>query len=381
MGELGGEAFVNMVHREFDSLYDKSGTAIGAAIMRQVDKGLSESSASIKINGVETLSQNSRGQSSIDYQALQKSLADAVNPFVSRLEQLGAAQASAGKDNSSQFAGVISAIQKLNIGIDANSSVLARANEAAAALANSFSNFKASVYESPQYNVKDYSSEFAQIIREIQAVSAGVAGLQKVAQANVSAVNGVASAVASVENAVKSQQTEKNSIDNNAISQAVINGVNPLIAKLDAGSSNYQAASAGLAKDILALLQAVEALRKSADSNSNAISSLLSSGASARSTSFDSLDTSLAQLLNSVKSLAATVSAIHSINQNNLAAVSGITNAVKALEISVKSIDAGNTYDIDINQQGFVVQRQSDADSIARSTVAALRSGLGNGGV
>ena len=59
----------------------------------------------------------------------------------------------------------------------------------------------------------------------------------------------------------------------------------------------------------------------------------------------------------------------------------GITNAVKSVEAAVKSINAGNNYDIDINQQGFIIQKKTDADLVARNTASALRSGLGNGGV
>ncbi|MBQ6920222.1 MAG: phage tail tape measure protein, partial [Synergistaceae bacterium] len=49
MGELGGEAFMNLLQREFSGLYDKSGAAIGAAIMKQVDNGLN-SDVVMKIN-------------------------------------------------------------------------------------------------------------------------------------------------------------------------------------------------------------------------------------------------------------------------------------------------------------------------------------------
>ena len=57
--------------------------------------------------------------------------------------------------------------------------------------------------------------------------------------------------------------------------------------------------------------------------------------------------------------------------------ISAIQNVVSALQ----TITGGNTYDIDIHQQGFVVQEKSDADMLARYTMSALRSGIGNGGI
>ena len=72
---------------------------------------------------------------------------------------------------------------------------------------------------------------------------------------------------------------------------------------------------------------------------------------------------------------------IQNVNQANSSAIADVTNAVKAVENAIRSINAGNNYDIDINQQGFIVERKSDADLVARNTASALRSGLGNGGV
>ena len=68
-------------------------------------------------------------------------------------------------------------------------------------------------------------------------------------------------------------------------------------------------------------------------------------------------------------------------DRNILSGISEVRNAVSSVEVALKSIEGGSTYDIDINQQGFVVQQKSDADYLARSTASALRSGIGNGGV
>ena len=60
---------------------------------------------------------------------------------------------------------------------------------------------------------------------------------------------------------------------------------------------------------------------------------------------------------------------------------SEIVEAVNSVEVAIKSIAPSNTYNIEINQQGFMIQQKSDADTLARSTVSALRTGLGNGGL
>ena len=60
---------------------------------------------------------------------------------------------------------------------------------------------------------------------------------------------------------------------------------------------------------------------------------------------------------------------------------SGIIEAVNSVETAIKSMTPSNTYNIEINQQGFMIQQKSDADSLARSTVSALRTGFGNGGL
>ena len=64
-----------------------------------------------------------------------------------------------------------------------------------------------------------------------------------------------------------------------------------------------------------------------------------------------------------------------------ISALQEVQSAVLNVENALKSLTGGNTYDIDINQQGFVVQQKSDADNLARSTVSALRAGIGNGGI
>lgn len=65
----------------------------------------------------------------------------------------------------------------------------------------------------------------------------------------------------------------------------------------------------------------------------------------------------------------------------NSSAFGEVINAMRSVENALKSISTGNNYDIDINQQGFMIEKKSDADMLARSTVSALRAGIGNGGI
>ena len=601
MGELGGQAFIDLLQKEFASFYDKSGSAIGSAIMRQVEQGFSANKAVMKINGLDMLKQDKQQQVTFDFQNLTKAFSDSVNPFISKLEQFNSQQATSRADISSRFPEIVSALNKLTAGIESNNSIMGRANDAVLSLVNSIGGINTQSANNPVSVIQDYSSDFASVLREFQTVSAGLAAVQNVAQANVDAVNGVASAVNLVEAAVKSQQgtqgstngndfsqavapllsvmqdiagtssaihsieqnrstylneivnsinavddsvraidnrtneaplsednnfdggvlsqaivaglspvlsssadlisqaiisalssmpakndtgntnyqsvladvvknvlalqqsidalkkstddnnlafskaqtawqdapsaevnvdlspvsrtlqtlasdvsaiqstsqnhtalmsdilnaiasvasivkdQDKNniSIDAEAISQAIVAGVNPFVDKLDANSMAYQSASEAVAKNMLTFGQSVDALKKSTDSNINAMSSLQNSLSSTNTNneSREELSGALTPLLNAVQALAATVGGIQNVNRANSSAIAGVTNAVRAVETAVKAINAGNTYDIDINQQGFMIEKKSDADMLARATVSALRSGLGNGGV
>ena len=187
MGELGGEAFMKMVQREFSGLYDQSGAAIGAAIMRQVDNGLN-SNVVMKINGVDMLKQNSQSQPALDFSALSKTLTDSVNPLISKIEQVSIPQAASGNDISSHFPEVVAAMNKLQAGLDNNSSVIGRANDAVLALVNSIGNINTQSNSNTVSVVQDYSSQFANVVKEIQVVSAGLTAVQNIAQNNVNAV-------------------------------------------------------------------------------------------------------------------------------------------------------------------------------------------------
>ena len=608
MGELGGQAFMDLLQKEFASLYSKSGSAIGDAIMRQVEQGLSSNGAVMKINGIDMLKQDKQQQVSLNFQNLTKAFSDSVSPFVSKLEQFNSKQSISSTDISSRFPEIVSALNKLTTGIESNNSIIGRANDAMLSLMNSIGNINLQNNNNVEAAVRDYSSDFASVLKEFQAVSAGLAAVQNAAQANVEAVNGVATAVGSVTsavslveaavksqqgvqvstdgnnfsqaiapllavmqdiagtssaihsieqnrssffneivnsinavdvsvraidsttnqapqsenynvdggalsqaivaglspvlssnadlisqaiisalssmlakneggstdyqsvladvvknvlalqqsidalkkstddnklafsnaqsawqnipsaevnvdllpvsrilqsmssevsaiqstsqnhtasmsdlltaitavtNAVKAQGTGNVSVDAEAISKAITAGVHPFVDKLDANSTAYQSASEAVSKNLLTFGQSVDALKKSTDSNINAMSSLQNSLSSINNndTSKEDFTGALTPLLNAVQSLAATVGSIQNINRANSSAITGVTNAVRSVETAVKAINAGNSYDIDINQQGFMIEKKSDADMLARSTVSALRSGLGNGGV
>ena len=380
MGELGGEAFIKMMQREFAGIYDKSGASIGRAIMREVNNGFN-SSTIMKINGVDVSSKSSQTQS-IDFKSLGSAVADSVKPFVSKLEQLSASTDMKANDLPSGLSDVVAAINKLQSGIEINSSVIGRANESISALTNSISNSNSPAANNPATVHADYSGQFAGIVSQLQSLSAGVAAVNNTALDNVNAVNNVSLAVNAVEAALKSQQNSSAVVDANAITQAIISGVNPFITRLEDSGNSQQVSAANVSKNLLSLEQSIASLKSSTDSNVNAITSLQSSLSGVSSGgSGESFSGALVPLVNSVQSLNVAVSAIQNINQANSEALLEVSNAVKAVESVIKSINAGNNYDIDINQQGFIIEKKSDADNVARLTASALRSGLGNGGV
>lgn len=374
MGELGGEAFMKLLQREFLGLYDQSGAAIGAAIMRQVDNGLSSGTV-MKINGIEMLQKEKQSLPVLDISNLSKALTDSVSPFVAKLEQISIPQTASGNDISSQFSGVISVMNNLQARIDNNSAVIARANDAVISLMNSIGNINTQNATNPVLTVQDYSSQFANVISELQKISAGLAAIQNITQANVSAVNEVTSAVVSVNGAVSSVEaavkSQQSTIDGNAITQAVA----PLLVisqQIAGTSSAIHSIEQNRTTSLNEIISAVKTLDGS-------IKNLSQNGSD--SSSSESFSGALVPILNAVQSLNNTISDIQNSHQANSSAIENITNAVKAVESAVKSINAGNNYDIDINQQGFIVQKKTDADLVARNTASALRSGLGNGGV
>ncbi len=424
--EMGGETFIEVLRSELQGYSAQSGEAMGRAFVRQAEDGLRNIKSTLNINGVDMSHQGTSHQGELNFSNLASVVTDSVKPFVLKLEQLGTTLSSSEHD----FSGVTTAINKLNTTLEANNSLIGKVHNAATTLASSIENMNGSSTDSSSVNIKDYSSEFAQVIKEVQGVYSCITPLQGLLQTNISAIKEVAAAVSAVENSVKSQQgfasmlpilqniaeassasqnfhkdyssamgevvsslkaidssihslqQDNASVDTSAISQAVISGVDPLISKLDDNSSIYQNYTDNLAKNLLSLQQSVDSLKKSTDNNINSMGVLQNSLSSAYSTpSSDSSNNSLSQLTGAVQSLVVTVGSIQSINKGNSVAIGNLITSIKAVESAVKSMQSGNSYDIDINQQGFIVQKKSDADLIARNTVSALQSGLGNGGV
>ena len=97
----------------------------------------------------------------------------------------------------------------------------------------------------------------------------------------------------------------------------------------------------------------------------------------------DNFDSSgnITQIINEIKSIRSAVASVENTVKSKSPDFSQIIASISNIETAVKSIPVGSNYNIDINQQGFVVGDKSEADNIVRSTVNAIRSGIGNGGV
>ena len=420
--EMGGDVFVKALRREVESAYlpygETMGESMGRAFVAQVGNvAMPQITAPQGMN--------------IDTQAI----TSAINPLITRIEGLASQQITSGGNLVSQFQPLSTALQKLTASIDNNNSLLGRANDSVTNLVNSMNNFKPTGY-------KDYSPDFSTVIKEIQNVSAGLVAVQNTAQANISAVNAVENAIKAnqqnvavsldasvIANAVGAGmnpflvslntnagvvdslrgsvdalrsattdnvsalarqqdylQSEINSLDSlreSVSSLDISQGLTPLLARMENTGAVYQASSDSIYRSVQGLNASLDTLRKSSDSNTNALDNLKASLPSQGSTSAEgeSFSAALVPLVNAVQNLAGILTSSQNIQQANSEAVVDIHNAVISLESAVKSINAGNNYDIDINQQGFIVQKKADADMTARSMVAALQSGLGNGGV
>lgn len=216
---------------------------------------------------------------------------------------------------------------------------------------------------------KDYSAVIASIVREIQASS----------QANVTAVNGVTTAVNAVENAVKSKETGNNQGN---ISQAFSNAITPLVARIEQSSSAYQSSTTAMTTGMRELAGSINTLKNSADANVSAMVQLQASVKSAGdSYNAANVTSAITPLASAVNNLSTAFNAFSAIQQANSSAFGEVINAMRSVENALKSMSTGNNYDIDINQQGFMIEKKSDADMLARSTVSALRAGIGNGGI
>ena len=90
---------------------------------------------------------------------------------------------------------------------------------------------------------------------------------------------------------------------------------------------------------------------------------------------------SLSLIVNEIKNVHGAITALDDNVKSLTPDYSQLLNALSSVENAIRAIPSGNNYDIDINQQGFVVGSKSDADNLARSTANSLQVGLGNGGL
>ena len=145
---------------------------------------------------------------------------------------------------------------------------------------------------------------------------------------------------------------------------------------------DYSAEVANVIREIQSLSSNIQGLSKSTSDNTSALTLLNGAFSSTNGLPMtQNSDNDFVPLITTVQNLSATLNNIQGIQQANSSAFGEVISAVRSIENSLKSINAGNNYDIDINQQGFLIEKKSDADTLARNTVSALRAGIGNGGL
>ena len=326
----------------------------------------------------------------------------------------------------SNFATVNSSIQVLNDTISNNSNVISRTGDSMLGLINSIHtpSSNSNVY------LKDYSSEFDAVIKAIDNINSS-------AQANISAVNVVGEAVKAIQvqpvnedflaraianaiNPILTAQTSSDSVsvdwsslatyldalrkstDNNtnaidalrsavtsslvemsngnnineeALVRVIVNGITPMINALD----KYQFSTDSASANMNSLAGYLEGLRKSNESNVTAMGALQSALTS--SSEAMNFSAALAPLVNAVQNLDNALNAFSSRYQDNSKTVDDILAAVRDFNSALSNLNSGNTFNIEIQQQGFSVGNKYDADYLAKTTAAVFRSGLGNGGM
>ena len=330
-----------------------------------------QSSAQANVNAVNAVenavkTQNQNANVNIDTGALTQALISGIAPFISSLEQ--------GNNIYQASASLLSGnVQALGQGISSLNKSAENSISALSQLQTAISSLQ----------VQNSTPDLSPVISALQNISASVGAVQNSAQSNIEAVRGVTSAVSAVENAVKAQKQEvTNNFDTSSFAQAVTSAFAPLLTKIDQNSNVYQTSSLAMTREMQELSGNLDALKKSTDSNNSAMTQLQTFvKASADAYSATNITSAINPLIGSVQSLANTLNVIQSIQQANSSVLSNVISAVRAIESALKSMNAGNTYDIDINQQGFMIEKKSDADMLARSTVNALRAGIGNGGI
>lgn len=239
-------------------------------------------------------------------------------------------------------------------------------------------------------NVRQSQKDLTTALRELDNLP------QKISNAVNSTTENTANTEVNYSNQISQIVTEINNLFSGiqGVTTAVNNGVNSLISTVVSVSipsttgsgavafNNYPAEIASVIREIQLLSGNIEVLNKSTVDNTSAMAQLQGSftstnnGAVSQNNSND-----FAPLTTAVQNLSTAVNALQAVQQANSSAIGEVISAVRSVENAVKSINVNNNYDIDINQQGFMIEKRTDADILARSTVNALRVGIGNGGM
>lgn len=250
-----------------------------------------------------------------------------------------------------------------------------------------------------QPEATNYSASIEQALQGINNISSGV---QEVTTAVNNGVNSLISTVVGVSSPTNTETANFQGVidaltDNTSAlgraSEAVLSLVN-FSGNTSQGAlynpdddyhmlvTDIQNAFAPVSQNIQNLSGNIDALRISTEGNIDALSQFQSALSSETATpDSQNLSSAFAPLTEAVQSLSTAISTLQAAQQANSSAIGEVISAVRSVENAIKSMNAGNNYDIDINQQGFVIEKKSDADMLARSTLSALRSGIGNGGV
>lgn len=374
--DIFGDAGEEMVKKIYQGM---SGAEIGKAILRDNQRSLSGGNNTIAyINGIEqgiiksvnslsdtigalyfNLDQLTTHEYEVNDNIFSFSIAETVDLFSKEFSHFagdfGERAKGVADSFSSTLAPVNSSIQLLNNTLGNNTNALSRAGDSMLGLINSIQTPSSNTVAS----IKDYSADFASVINALNNINSS-------AQANISAVNSVGDAV----RAINFQPVNEENI-----ARSILNGFTPVLNALDKFQSSTENASA----NISTLTSSINGLRTSADNNVSALGNL--QAAIASSSGEQNISGAIVPLTNAVQNLDNALNVLASTQQNNSNALADVLAAVREIYSVVSKINSGNTYNIDIQQQGFMIEKKSDADYLARNTATAIRSGLGNGGV
>lgn len=278
----------------------------------------------------------------------------------------------------------------------------------------------------------DYSTSIAQVVTEIKTLFSGIQG---VTDAVNSGVNALISTVVSVASPSASQGGNVSDTPN---FQGVIDALTSNTSALEhvsenilsfinsGGSVNTDIVHSAVTPPENVNVQSFSGFQELSESIANAISSI-QDNSSALSQTHEALihllnyqpDThenernnmysgirdysaEFSQVISEIHSLSAGINALqpvisdNSTRADNLSAsvktqadnsqkireaLVSLTAAVNALQNAMKDITPSNNYEVNITQQGFMIQSKADADYVARSAFNAFSSGIGNGGV